>query len=236
MAPGAPEVSALEFYSGNDLLMALHDQRDALLEKIKVWQSAGKEIAKRLPAFALTEKLVAQAVGLAGQVEWSPTLAVIRANRSLLDDPDPVSYVLHAVSNALRVSLAQAYKAYSEMFTVQTMRINSNPVWQKLADMKRQYLLSSVGASQRAIPTTGSDEQLLAALQSCSLANWQSQTDALAAQFDKALAAAIIEAEPKARRVTLSAATIHNQTELDAWLIKSKTAVEAALKEGPVIL
>jgi len=82
----------------------------------------------------------------------------------------------------------------------------------------------------------GSDEQLLSALQSCSLANWQSRTDALTAQFDKALAAAIIEAEPKARRIELAAATMHNQAELDAWLDKSKTAIEAALKDGPVIL
>jgi len=83
---------------------------------------------------------------------------------------------------------------------------------------------------------TDSDEQLLSELQSCSLANWQSQTDALAAQFAKALAAAIIEAEPKARRVTLTAATIHTQAELDAWLNKSKKAIETALKDGPVIL
>ena len=45
-----------------------------------------------------------------------------------------------------------------------------------------------------------------------------------------------VEAEPKARRITLSAATIHDQAELDAWLDKSKTAIAAALKDGPVIL
>ena len=89
---------------------------------------------------------------------------------------------------------------------------------------------------QRAAPATGSDEQLLSVLLSCSLANWQSRTDALTAQFDKALAAAIIEAEPKARRVTLATATIHDQAELDAWLNNSKIAIEAALKDGPVIL
>ena len=122
------------------------------------------------------------------------------------------------------------------MFATQATRINSNAAWQKLSEEKRQSLLSSAGALQRTAPATNSDEQLLTALQSCSLENWQSQTDALAAQFDKALAAAIIEAEPKARRVTLAAATIHDQAELDAWLDKSKTAIEAALKEGPVIL
>ena len=122
------------------------------------------------------------------------------------------------------------------MFVAQTARIRSNAAWQKLPEEKRQSLLSSAGALQRTAPAIGSDEQLLSALQSCSLANWQSQTDALAAQFDKALAAAIIEAEPKARRVTLAAATIHDQAELDAWLNKSKATIEAALKDGPVIL
>ena len=76
MAPAAPEVTALESLTGNELLMALHAQRDALLTKIKSWQATGKEITKRLPAFGLTEKLVAQAVGLAEQSEWSATLTL----------------------------------------------------------------------------------------------------------------------------------------------------------------
>ena len=236
MAPSAPDVIALESLSGNELLMVLHDQRDTLLAKIKTWQATGKEITKRLPAFVMTEKFVAQAHGLAEQVEWSATLTAIRANRSLLDDPDPVSHVLKAAANALRTGLVHAYKVYNDMFVAQTARISSNAAWKKIPEKKRQNLLFSAGALQRTAPNTGSDEQLLLALQSCSLANWQSQTDALAAQFDKALAAAIIEAEPKARRVTLSTATIHDQAELDAWLNKSKTAIEAALKDGPVII
>ena len=236
MAPAAPEFTALESLAGNELLMALHDQRDALLKKIKAWQTIGKEITKRLPAFAVTEKLVAHAVGLAEQSAWSATLTSIRANRSLLDDPDPVSHVLKAVANALRAGLTSAHKAHADMFAAQSARIASHPAWTKLDETKRQALLSSAGALQRTAPTTAADEQLLAALQSCSMANWQAQTDALAAQFDKALAAAIVEAEPKARRVSLGTATIHNQAELDAWLNQSKTVIEAALKTGPVIL
>jgi len=236
MAPAAPDVTAHEALAGNELLMALYDQKDTLLAKIKTWQATGEEITKRLPAFGLAEKLVVQAVGLAEQGEWSATLIAIRANRSLLDDPDPVSHVLKAAANALRSGLTQAHKAYTDMFAARTELICSNAAWQKLLEEKRQALLSSAGAVQRNAPVTGSDEQLLSALQSCSLANWQSQTDALAAQFDKALAAAIIEAEPKARRVTLAAATIHDQAELEAWINKSKTAIETALKDGPVIL
>ncbi len=236
MPPAAPEITALEPLSGNELLMALHDQRDALLKKIKTWQDIGKEIAKRLPAFGLTEKLVAHAVDLAEQAAWSATLTSIRANRSLLDDPDPVSHVLKAAANALRVGLTSAHKTHAAMYAAQSARIGGHAAWTKLEETKRQALLTSAGAIEKAAPAMVSDEQLLSALSSCSLANWQAQTDALSPQFDKALAAAIIEALPKARRLILSNATIQNQSELDAWLEKSKTEIQAALKHGPVIL
>ena len=236
MAPAAPEMTALESLSGNDLLLELYNQRDALLAKINTWKATGEEITKRLPAFFLTEKLVAQAVGLPDQAEWTAILTAIRANRSLLDDPDPVSHVQKAAGNALRSGLTHAHKAYADMFAAQTARIGSNAAWQKLSEEKRRSLLSSAGAFERTAPATDSDEQLLSALQSCSLVNWQSQTDALAAQFDKALAAAIIEAEPKARRIALAGATIHNQGELDDWLNETRIDIEAALKDGPVIL
>lgn len=235
-APTAPEVIALESHSGNDLLMELHDHRDTLLAKIKTWQATGKEIAKRLPAFALTEKLVAQAAGLPEHAEWSATLDSIRANRSLLDNPDPVSDVLKKVSNALRARLLQAHKTHADAFVAQTTRVASQAAWQKLPAEKHRALLSNAGAVERTAPVVNSDEQLLSALLSSSLATWHAQTDALPAQFDKAHAAAIIEAEPKAKRVALGAATIHDQAELDTWLNKSKTAIEAALKDGPVIL
>jgi hypothetical protein len=236
MAPAAPEITALESLSGNELLMELHDQRDALLPKIKTWQATAEEITKRLPAFVLAEKLVSHTIGLADQAEWSATLISIRANRSLLDDPDPVSHVLKAAANALRSALARVHQVHTDKFAAETARIAGHAAWQKLPEEKRQSLLSSAEAVQRTAPAAGSDEQLLSTLLSCSLANWRSRTDALTTQFDKALAAAIIEAEPKARRVSLAAATIHNQTELDAWLNQSRTAIEAALKDGPVIL
>ena len=43
--PSASDIFALEPLSGNDLLMALHDQRDALLANVKGWQ----ELAKKSP-------------------------------------------------------------------------------------------------------------------------------------------------------------------------------------------
>jgi hypothetical protein len=236
MAPIATEFLALETLSGNDLLMELFNQKDALLAKILSWQSTGKEIAKRLPAFDLAEKLVNQAAGLAEQPNWLATLSSVRANRSLLDNPDPVSHVLKDASNALRAKLAEVHKAHGEVFKEQTAQIASQAAWNTLSEEKRRSLLTKAGATERPAPAVATDDQLLSALQSCSLATWQAQTDALPAQIAKAHSAAIVEAEPKAKKVTLRAATIHNPDELSAWLDQTKTAIEAALKDGPVIL
>lgn len=236
MPPVAPEIIELASHSGNDLLMTLYDQRETLLAKIKAWLATGEAITKRLPAFTLAEKLVAQAIGLTEYPEWSATLLTIRANRSLLDNPDPVSPVLKAAANVLRVRVTSAQKAYADTFADQMARIAGHEAWQKLPEGERQALLTSAGARQLALPVMGTDTELLSALQLCSLASWQSQTDALSTQFDKALAAAIRAAEPKARRITLPAATIRNQDELDAWLVQFRAAIEAALQDGPVIV
>ncbi len=235
-APAALEILELESFSGNDLLLELYTRRDALLAKIKSWRSVGQEIGKRLPVYELAEKLVAHASSLPGQTEWLAALAAIRANRSLLDHPDPVSPVRKEAANALRAELSKSCQAQADMYASQTARIGTHAAWQNLSAEQRQARLLQTGAQLKKPPVIGDDSQLLAALVSCPLANWKAQTDALPAQFDKALAAAIIEAEPKAKRIALTTATIHNREELDDWLKQSREAIEKALQEGPVII
>ncbi len=79
------------------------------------------------------------------------------------------------------------------------------------------------------MPATQSDDELLAALKGRDLAGWQTLADALPTRFAQALAAAIKESEPKARRVSLPGATIHDQAELDTWLGQARAGIEAAL-------
>jgi hypothetical protein len=86
------------------------------------------------------------------------------------------------------------------------------------------------------MPDTGTEDELLAALQARNLAGWQTLADALPTRFAQVLAAAIKEAEPKARRVNLPGATIHDIAELDDWLERVRGEVEDALAQGPVIL
>jgi len=235
-APQAPAVTVLQGLSGNDLLFGLHEKADDLTQRIADWKATAEKIAQRAPAFSLAEQLLEQAVGIAGMDAQASTLEAIRANRSLLDDPDSVATVLKAVGTALRSALTQAQGRYAATLAAEQAKLDAHPTWNALLPPKQAALLQAAGINPLPMPGTDADEDLLAALKARDLSASQTLTDALPTRFDQALAAAIKEAEPKARRVFLPGATIHDEAELDDWLAAARAEIETALAQGPVIL
>jgi hypothetical protein len=234
--PGLSQWMDLDTKSGNELLQALHDQKDALQADVVKWIALAASIEKRTPAFQTAERLIAFAGSLPGHTTWAQQLADIRSQRSLLDTPDPVAPLLQAVGTALRQASTQAHAHFRSVYTTQQARLGQHPLWAKLPPERQTSGLQSAGAIDLPAPVLGTDSELLAALHEGDLADWQARADALPAQFDKALNTAIKEAEPKARRVTLPSATLHDAAEVDAWLAAARTKIEEALKDGPVIL
>lgn len=235
-APTAPELIALEGQSGNDLLFALFEKADDFTQRIAAWKAVAGKIEDRLPVFALAETLLVYAKDLERMEELAATLAAIRANRSLLDDPDPTATVLKSIGTALRGALKQAADHYAATLAAEQAKLAAHPIWAALPEAKQASLLQAAGVSGRVLPAMGTDAELLAALRAQDLAVWQTQADALPTRCAQALAAAIREAEPKATRISLPGATIHDQAELEDWLEQARAEIEAALTEGPVIL
>jgi hypothetical protein len=180
--------------------------------------------------------LLEQAAGLDGMDTQAATLEAIRANRSLLDDPDPVTSILKSVGTALRGALAQAQGRYAATLAAEQAKLDAHATWNTLPPAKQAVLLQAADIQALSLPSTESDTDLLTALKARDLAAWQTLTDALPTRFAQALAAAIQEAEPKARRVSLPGATIHDEAELNDWLAAARAEIEAALAQGPVIL
>jgi hypothetical protein len=235
-APQAPVVTALEGLSGNDLLFGLHEKGEDLTQHIANWKATATKIAQRLPEFRRTEQLLAQAEAIDGMDAQASTLAAIRTNRSLLDDPDPTNSVLKTVGSALRAALTAAHAHHAATLAAEQAKLAAHPAWQDLPPPKQAALLQSAGIAALPLPAMGSDEELLGALKARDLSAWKTLADALPTRFAHALAAAIREAEPKAQRISLPGATIHNQAELEDWLDQARTEIELALSTGPVIL
>jgi hypothetical protein len=235
-APQAPAVTALEGLSGNDLLFGLHEKADDLTQHGADWKAAAAKIAQRLPDFLLAEQLLAQAEAIDGMDAHASTLDAIRANRSLLDDPDPTNSVLKTVGSALRAALTAAHAHHAATLAAEQAKFAAHPAWQALPPPKQVALLQSAGVAALPLPAMGSDEELLSALKARDLSAWKTLADALPTRFAQALAAAIREAEPKAQSISLPGATIRNQAELEDWLDQARREIELALTTGPVIL
>ena len=224
--------------TGNDLLFGLFSEAEPLTELVTKWTSLADRIAARKPDFDLAERLLAMAAaaGMDDVPAHAATLQAIRSQRSLLDEPDPVVPVLKALGAALRSALHAAYAAHRDTLAGELGRLEKQPGWTGLPAEQRTELLAAAKVCGRAEPITGTDAELLVSLQSCDLAGWQTHLDAIPTRCHAALAAAIKQAQPKAHRVALPAATLKDEAEIDAWLAEARSLLTKAIQDGPAII
>lgn len=234
--PYVPDLVELEALTGNDLLFALHEKTDDLTHRMQAWTDLAKDVRDRSAKFELAEGLSNFATELPEGADCVETLQAIRANRSLLDNPNPVDSVLLKLAPALRQALSSAYDHYEQVMSAERVKLSAHPAWTALDEPKQERLLHQAGVVRRTSPVTGTDAELLLALQHCDLTGWRTQANALSTCFASALTVALKEAEPKAQRVVLAGATIRNTEDLEAWLEAARTRVQQALNDGPVIL
>jgi hypothetical protein len=234
--PSTPELIELGNLQGNDLLYALFEKENVLREKMDKWREVGKVIAGREPAFRLAERLVSHGGMLPGFDAHASVLEAIRTNRSLLDEPDPVTPLLNTVSESLRIALRAAHNAFEDLLSREKELLETAPAWVALSEAKRDTMLVAAEIASRPVPLMDSHAELAHSLDATPLSAWRTQTDALPARFNQVLHAAIQESIPKAKHIRLPAATIENPQQLDGWIAKAKQIVTAALEDGPVIL
>jgi hypothetical protein len=217
-------------------LFALHEKADDLSKRILVWQDLATEISERIARFDLTEKLLGFSAGLASVEENIQTVQAIRSNRSLLDDPDPVDPVLRDVGTTLRKALYGAHAHYEQVMATERAQLDAHPVWAALAEDRRETFLSAAAVTRRPAPVAGTDAELLLALLGCDLGSWRTHADALSTRFADALAAAIREAEPKAKRIVLKGGTLKDEGDVETWVGEARAQLLAAVQDGPVII
>ena len=164
------------------------------------------------------------------------SIAAITEDRTLLADPDPVPELTKQLTTALRIALGKLQDGLTAAFKVGDDRLSASQVGDRLSDEQRATLLTTSQLTPPAKDSVGTDDEILAALRAANLADRRNLLDAVPQRFSRALDEASRLLEPKAQRVALPGATIHNAAELDQWLAGVRQEVEQKLKYGPVIL
>jgi hypothetical protein len=234
--PGIQAIRELQALSGNAQLLKMHEQRAGLERCIVEWTQLQESMAKRLPRWERLKELCNMATGLAEAQEISISINAVDSSRGLLSDPDPVPPLIQKVLAALRQKLNGLQSTLEVAFEREQSRLESSDVWRKLSAEQRDELIQRFNLQKAAPIKVANEDEIYFTLRENSLANRQNIVDALPQRFQSALEEATRLLMPKAVRVSLPAATITNEEELEAWVGEVRDAVKEQLKKGPVIL
>jgi hypothetical protein len=238
-APAAPSligIEALAAKMGNEQFVALADQADNLARELKSWKATAQSVQNRLADWEKLSRLAAAGADLAAAAQARSTMKAVTQQRGLLQDPDPVAPLLKDVAKALRDALVARKKEFDQVHSDETARLSADATWQKLSDEQRAQLRAEHRLDEKPTLAVGTDEEVLKSAEATSLGGWTTRTHALPGRFAAAREAAARLLEPKAIRVSLPGATVHDEAELDAWLADVRQRVAEQLKKGPAIL
>jgi hypothetical protein len=235
-SPHAQAVRTLQMLSGNAQLLKIHEQKDDLTAKLATWKKNADAIAKRWPLWERLLDCHSFATGLPEAEACAKSIAAMTDGRTLLTDPDHVPELTKQLTTALRTALGKFQGDLAAAFKVGDDKLATSQAWSRLSEEQRASLTTTCQLKPPAKETIGTDDEILAALRTSTLADRRNLLDAVPQRFSRALDKASHLLEPKAQRVVLAGATIHNATELDQWLASARKQVEEKLKDGPVIL
>jgi hypothetical protein len=234
--PDTQDVRSLQKLSGNAQLLKIHEQKDALTTKFAASKKSADAIAKRWPVWERLLDFQSFATGLPEAGPTEKSIVAIIAGRTLLADPDPTPELTRQLTTALRIALGKLQDDLAAAFEAGDDKLASSQVWSRLRDEQRAALATTYQLTSGVKEIIGTDDEILATLRTRTLADRLNFFDAVPQRFSRALDEATRLLEPKAQRMVLPGATIHDAAELDQWLADARNQVEEKLKVGPVIL
>lgn len=216
--PDTAGVEALQVLGGNELLVALADQRADLQARFQAWTAAAELIETREPAWERLEILLAHADGLPEAAEVEPQMVAIRVDRGLLDQPDPVTPLAARLAAALRAMLTAVHERLRTAVDVAVKELEATSEWSRLTPVQQESLLGVHGLKPVPLLDLGSDEALLTALADASLGEREGRVMAVPTRATNARQAAAKLLEPKTVTVRPRSATLRTPAEVEAYL------------------
>jgi len=235
--PDADHLARLLSLAGNEQLVEVYNQRDRLLADYQQWSAARNRRDLRLTAWRHMQDLLRHADGLPVVAEVQPQLAAIESQRALLNDPDPLAPLTARVIDALRAALQGAVQRYASARSQALAELEQIAEWARLSAGQRQQILAAHNLDRMPSVHSGSDAELIAALQVMPLLAWETRTAALLERVARAREAAARLLEPRAVPLTLPKRTLKSREELEHYLDEVRALIQAHLDDGnPVIV
>lgn len=236
--PDCQTLESIRLTAGNEQLIALYNQAEELSQAIDEWKDLAERIGQRWPAWNILKQLTQAAQGLPEAEVYTAQVKHIEEQRQLLDEPDLIPPLTQELTQTLRQELNRLQAGYAERHQKGMARLEADQHWQQLEPEQRNSLLAEQRLTAKDAPRVelADTAQILATLQALTLPAFADRVAALEGRFDAVLARATELLEPQAQFISLHRQTLKSQADIDAWLAATKTQLEAALQQGPVII
>ena len=238
--PAPPDTAHLETLrglSGNELMLALFQDREKLAAEQEAWRERRGLTDVRLPRWRTLQRLLGFARTLPVCEAVASQAQAIADNRSLLADPDPVAPLCATLTDALRSAIQAARSQYEAAYTDKNTELEASSVWSQLGEDDQHQIRLTNGLGQLQPLWAGTEDEVLAAIEDTSLSEWGSMTAALASRISDSLLEAQRRLKPKSTRVSLPPASLETVADVDAYLDKARALILAHIEAGvPVVL
>ena len=218
--------------TGNELLLAVYNDKDRLSKEIKEWKDAKSHADARLKHWQTLQTLLKHAATLDIHAKCKSDTEGIKSNRSLLSNPDPVPPLLSQLSTALREAVTKARTEHQDAYLGAMDTLYDDPNWQKLDEAQQKTIQAKHGLGALPELKVGTEAELLATLEAAPLATWKDKTAALSERINEARLDALQLLKPAAVRVKLPSRSLVTEADVDKYLTDVRALIMAEVGVG----
>lgn len=238
--PSPPDVNylqKLQGLGGNELIVAVSEQREQLATDRARWRTTKDRASARLPRWETLLRLLNHARGLPVYAEVEPQAEAIRESRTLLADPDPVPPLSGRLANEVRAAVTEARGNYERAFDQKMAEVSQTDEWNRLPDEEWKRILAAHDLGPLSPLRVENEGQLLATLDATPLPQWEDKTAALLARLEAARLDAAKRLEPKSVPIKLPSATLKTEADVERYLEEAREMLLVPVRAGsPVVL
>lgn len=235
--PSSELVKPLQGMYGNEQAQAAFGARDELKALYREWTELEATKQARLDQWQLVQRLIAHARAAQLGQDAAAQLGAVKANRSLLEQPDPVAPVVGQLTDALRDAVSRATDRLNQQLATGRSSLEQTAGWEKLDETERKRIVTEASLADVSAPSVGDTAGLIAFLDETSLTDLRDRTDAIPQRLTRAMTAVARATAPQAKVVRLKRATIQDDADLERYIDSLRSDIQTELgPETPVIV
>jgi hypothetical protein len=238
--PLSPDTSLLDniaALSGNEQLLEVYNKRDELGDSYKHWNTRKEEIERRIPEWQQVERLLDHAKGLPVAQQVQPQVEAIRQNRTLLDNPNPLTPLLADLSEALREELQRLRKELLDVCSKELDALEASEDWQRLRTQQREQLYETIDIRRVPELQISSSKELLGTLDTYSLEWWQNQAMLFPSKVKQVREEVVKLLEPEVVQVHPPSRTLKTAEDVEQYLADLRTEMMSQIENGhPIVI